>query len=78
MEYNLNRQCKVTLTETGAKVMNEYYESIRHPLVVNKVYKSGDEVSTELWHVMKIFGEHLYLGCDVPFIDNVIEISEKA
>ena len=81
---NVNRAARVILTESGAKVINEYIENdeaIRYlskdqikTLFGQNVFKSGDTYKSSLWDIMNIFGKSMYVGCDVPFYHNEITL----
>lgn len=34
----------------------------------------NDKVKVQLWHAMNIFGPHIHIGGDVPFVDCQMEI----
>lgn len=72
----LNDNVVVTLTEVGAKILNEHYESMN--LVYKSVtcsndnifstdFKEGDYFSAELWEMFYIFGNHCMMGADIAF-----------
>ena len=81
---NVNRIARVILTESGAKVINEYIENdeaIRYlskdqikTLFGQNKFKSGDTYKSSLWDVMNIFGKSMYMGCDIPFYHNEITL----
>lgn len=81
---NVNRNARVILTESGANVINEYIENdeaIRHlsevqikTLFGQNKFKSGDTYKSTLWDIMNIFGKSMYMGCDVPFAKNEINL----
>lgn len=81
---NVNRLARVVLTETGAKVVNDHIkndETIRllsedqiKTLFGQNKFKSGDTYKSALWDIMNIFGKSMYMGCDVPFAKNEINL----
>ena len=81
---NVNRAARVILTESGAKVINEYIENdeaIRYlskdqikTLFGQNVFKSGDTYKSSLWDIMNIFGKSMYVGCDIPFYHNELTL----
>lgn len=71
MEININKIVSVTLTEQGATILNRSIYNYGH-----KEWKHNDIYSSELWLIMAIFGEHLYNGCDIPFVNNKITIDD--
>lgn len=81
---NINRIASVTLTESGAKVVNEHIENddiirclskdqIKTLFGQNK-FKPGGTYKSALWDIMNIFGKSMYMGCDVPFYHNEITL----
>jgi hypothetical protein len=81
---NVNRLARVVLTESGAKVVNDHIkndETIRllsedqiKTLFGQNKFKSGDTYKSALWDIMNIFGKSMYMGCDVPFAKNEINL----
>ena len=79
---NVNRNSRVTLTEAGAKVVNEHIKNddvIQHLseeqikiLFGQNKFKSGDTYKSALWDIMNIFGKSMHMGCDIPFVNNEI------
>lgn len=78
---NLNHTVKVRLTDKGRDIyyhqndkLNQQYNKImikpKYPVEVNGYY------STQLWNLMAIFGEHIFMGMDIPF-ETTIEIENK-
>lgn len=87
MIINLNQQCDVILTTHGAEVYNEYFRELHATCklieLTNK--QAEDELSFQLWELMKIFGKHLYNGAencfannDISFNDKVVKIPERS
>ena len=78
MNVNLNDTVTVVLTATGAEILNEYnakwssHPGCREPTT----YSANDTHETQLWDLCNIFGSKLYLGCDTPFLRNVISIND--
>ena len=68
---NLNRNCKVKLTDFGEHLLLE-----RNPPAFKFNYDQKTNIlSTELWSLMNIFGDQLYNGAiDLPFVNNEIFI----
>lgn len=87
MIINLNQTCNVILTAHGAEVYNEYFRELHATckLIELTNLKAGDELSLQLWELMKIFGKHLYNGAencfannDISFNDKVVKIPERS
>ena len=79
-DVNLNENIKVKLTDKGKEIYRNYY----HDIDVNDEDVPTLEVDKEgycefqLWHFMRIFGEHFYMGGCSPCETNVkIQIREK-
>lgn len=82
MLVHINQTCHVVLNKSGAKILNDINNqcNIR---IMNKTgwkmktdYKHGDMHSTQLWALMEMFGKHIGLGLDAPFVDASINIEE--
>lgn len=87
MIINLNQRCDVILTAHGAEVYNEYFRELHATckLIELTNLKAEDELSLQLWELMKIFGKHLYNGAencfannDISFNDKVVKIPERS
>jgi len=61
-KINLNQRANVVLTEKGREVLAGAEQYNIH------VTQEG-KVRVELWLLMHVFGEHLFNGCDMPFVD---------
>jgi hypothetical protein len=72
---NINDKVKVQLTPFGADIWNKQYDSLKIPAdyIPTKV-KPLDYIETQLWDAMNVFGPHIGLGKDVPFVDCQMEI----
>ena len=69
LEFNANQAVKVKLTEHGNRVMRDWY--------ADRVYNMPEEdeygyTRVQMWHLMRIFGEHMSLGADPVFDMNII------
>ena len=83
---NVNRKAWITLTESGAKVINEYIENddATHYLSKDQIktlfgqnkFKSGDTYKSTLWDIMNIFGKSMYVGCEIPFYNNELTLGK--
>lgn len=73
MIINLNQNCRVVLTDFGARHYNYWHAFLGKNAPPDK--KEGDVLETELWGLMQIFGETMYNGMPkIPFVDNNIKI----
>ena len=74
MNININQMAQVRLTEEGAKVFNAWDRETQFPGWVPKDLNAGDVFKGHLWHLMQVFGPHIYMGCNVPFEGNEIQL----
>lgn len=73
MEININERVKVNLTEYGKKIYSEHYEQFWSANSIYRPEKLPDMLETELWNLMQIFGDCLFMGNpEIPFVDNKI------
>ena len=64
--FNINNYVKVKLTEKGKYIYYHRFDDISlSPIELE--YDDEGYVEFQLWHLMQIFGEHLFNGCDIPF-----------
>lgn len=70
MKFNVNNYVKVKLTERGKAIMKK--EGV---LREYKADKDGFS-KWQLWELMRVFGNYLFNGCEIPF-EMEIEISEN-
>lgn len=76
MTYNLNNECRVTLTDFGARHFNFWHAHLGKYAPKDK--KEGDQLEIELWGLMQIYGETMFNGMPkIPFVENKIEIIEN-
>ena len=70
MKVNINDRCRVKPTELGWKILAEkcpYYKLCMG-------FKDDGYFTTELWDLMSIFGEHMYMGAAKQvFEKNIME-----
>lgn len=73
---NLNDNCTVVLSETGAVYLNKinemcnskfYNKSISYRVKTD--YVQGDEYKAQLWSIIEMFGPALNIGEQAPFVD---------
>ena len=77
VEHNINNRVKVKLTEDGQNIVKERYSKMRS---YDLSAKTDDEgyTSFQTHEFMKIFSNHVSLGCKLPFDACVlIEITEE-
>lgn len=66
MKININDVVKVKLTKYGHEILSEQY-----------IKKSSDDCDFQLWELMNLFGQCLYMGNQkIPFEMNEIYIEE--
>lgn len=73
LKVNMNAQVQVVLTKYGAETLNKHYSQF-DTFGSYQNLNEGDAYKTELWQIMQIFGEGIYMGMpQAPFEGNVIE-----
>lgn len=79
VRVNCNETVAVTLSEFGARTLNNYwarlYEHFPVGMEPRKVYAAGERLETQLWDLMNIFGPVMKMGFEVPFKPLEIEFS---
>lgn len=80
MKINLNDQVEFVLTDSGADILNVYYNQFKTKIFSDEInHKKGERVEMSLWETMSIFGPHIYMGMiEVPFQSNCIEHKSKS
>lgn len=79
MQFNINDQAMVTLTEHGMKILKaSSWFSIHVDLKMAPSGLNGAVLRMELWSLMNIFGRHLYNGYQNSFVDNHIDIGPSS
>lgn len=79
INFNLNDYVKVKLTDKGKEIFRKDRERLNH-MGVRWHFNTEPELDvdgyykTQLWSLMELFGEHICMGCDVPFDTNIILI----
>lgn len=68
LKCNTNIPVHVKLTEKGKELLNAYYNKYGF----SKEVSFDGYYTFQLWEVMQIFGQHIYIGCTVPFENNEI------
>lgn len=77
MHYNLNAIASVELTDVGLQVYRLHYQGLGlDSSPYEEKYIKNSMLTTELWHIMEIFGPHIYQGCEVPFKNNQIIVEQ--
>jgi hypothetical protein len=67
--FNMNDYVKVKLNELGFTILET---KISYHKLDNEGY-----LTLPLWELMQLFGEHLFLGCKVPFETNIQLLSRE-
>lgn len=79
MKLNLNSYGTVTLTQAGADIYNKWDRQWEgYTWWEPKNFVAGSVLKDSLWKLFQIFGHHIHMGCEVPFLDNVVEIKDAA
>lgn len=79
MGVSLNDQVEVKLTKRGVEVFNQHYRHLfdgNPPETFKKVY-TGDYEKFQLWKLMQIFGDSMYIGDSNPPLEINIRIPLK-
>ena len=66
IEFNINNYVKIKLTTDGREILRkkglDFY--------IDKEDQYGWS-KWQLWNLLQTFGEHIFLGCDLPFESNI-------
>lgn len=81
---NLNTETTVKLNNVGLNIYNSFVnglvnttpENMRNKFNFNNL-QEGNILTSELWDIIYIFGEQLFIGKDTPFVDNCIHVDIK-
>lgn len=78
MKFNINDYVKVKLTAKGKEILISNEERLRKEYkIVPELTIKYDEngyTSFQMWELMSLFGESIYLGTTIPFeVDIIID-----
>ena len=74
--FNINDYVKVRLTDRGKYLYQHRFDSLNakilrdggEPIIPAELeYDNDGYTEFQLWHLMEIFGRHLFNGCEIPF-----------
>lgn len=74
--FNINDYVKVKLTEKGKYIYYHQFDDMNVDIIkmdgkplnpIELKYDDDGYVEFQMWHLMEIFGKHLFNGCDIPF-----------
>lgn len=74
--FNINDCVKVKLTEKGKYIYYHQFDDMNVDILkrggkplnpIELKYDDEGYVEFQMWHLMEIFGKHLFNGCDIPF-----------
>ena len=71
-KINMHTDIVVTLTDTGAKIINDRNRWLREHVKGSTAkidYKAGDKFGAVLWEIMEMFGPYCYVGATLPFVE---------
>ena len=74
---NLNATVSVRLTAGGLAALRRDVESIGMPHLIQQPRADGT-YRFQLWELMRVFGGSLWMGCEIPFEGNEIQILDEA
>lgn len=65
----------VQLTPFGADIWNKRWDGLNIPSAYTQQKVTPfDYIELQLWDAMNVFGPHMRMGSDVPFVDCQMEI----
>jgi len=81
MNFNINDYVKVKLTYHGMDILRKNHAKIfahtyKVPDFVPPIVDEDGYTEFQMWYLMQEFGEYIYLGCENPFMHDII-IEEK-
>ena len=76
MKLNMNDHATFRLTSYGAGIYNFHMRKNSLPRYRPAEKQAGDQLKMSLWELMQVFGPSLYMGGQIPFEENSIEVSE--
>ena len=74
--FNINDYVKVKLTEKGKYIYYHHFDDMNADILksggeplnpAELIYDEDGYVEFQMWHIMQIFGKHLFNGCVIPF-----------
>lgn len=66
---NLNDHVRVKLTQTGRKILLRQCKKFNLPYAID----ADGHYGAQLYEMMSIFGQEMFVGCQTPFVNNAIE-----
>ena len=76
---NINDQATVILTKHGQDILYNYRTNLekRCKVEFKSIYQcdQNGKYTTELWVIMNIFGQYMYMGSEQVFVNNQIYIN---
>lgn len=75
-DFNINDYVKVKLTEKGKYIYYHHFDDMNALILktggkplnpIELEYDDEGYTKFQMWHLMEIFGKHLFNGYDVPF-----------
>ena len=78
MRFNVNHKVKVKLTEIGHKIHRADFDQLGMKSITYQPPQEDKRGWSEwqMWELMRLFGPHLYNGCNVPF-ETEIQIPKR-
>lgn len=72
---NSNDRVRVKLTNRGRQILEKYYGKwIELESFVPYTQDAAGYYKFHLWELMQIFGPSMYMGMEVPFEHNIMEV----
>ena len=76
MEFNINNYVHIKMTQHGRDIHKEHWTDVMSGCfdwTYNPKKESADGwFKWQMWDVMRVFGDHMYNGCELPFDVNII------
>jgi hypothetical protein len=76
--FNINNYVKVKLTDKGKEIFYHQHDEINDLAGKELIEPHYPEVDVDgytefqLWELMRLYGEHLSNGCNLPFETNIV------
>jgi len=76
LEINLNDIVIFELTDIGKEIYKKYEDKQNIPDKF-KMKNLDEKLELQLWKLFEVFGKYMYIGCQIPFINNLFKINLK-
>lgn len=70
-EFNINHFVKIKLNPQGELIYRDYHDKLG--VATPKIIKDdAGYTQFSMWEAMQIFGDHIYMGCTMPFETRIL------